>query len=71
MGNLLSSFLSGLLMDMIQNDLHSEDLPPKIWISYIDDIFTITHKKKMEKTPEVLSKVSFDSYRKPAHAHNE
>lgn len=38
-GNPLSSFLSDIFMDKIENDLHSKGLRPKILSRYVDDSF--------------------------------
>lgn len=60
-GKFLSPFLSDIFMDRIVNDLHSKGLFPKIWISYVDGIFTIAHKDKMDEMLEVLNKIPLNS----------
>ena len=56
MGNPLSPFLSDLFMSKIETSLKQQEVLPNLWVRYVDDVFTIIKKDKLQNTLEKINK---------------
>jgi hypothetical protein len=54
MGNALSLFVANLLMGVFKQKLKRRKLLPKLWIRYLDDVFAIVHRDKIEELMSLL-----------------
>lgn len=50
MGNPLSGFISEIFMEKMEDKLGKEDLIPRFWARYVDDVFAIVHRDEVEET---------------------
>jgi hypothetical protein len=55
MGNALSPFVANLFMGVFEQKLKRRKLFPKLWVRYVDDVFAIVHKDKIEDLMSLLN----------------
>lgn len=60
MGNPLSPLIAEIFMAHFEISLKSENLLPRVWLRYVDDVFAVIQKDDIQKTLDVLNN-RFDS----------
>lgn len=55
MGNPLSCFVSNVFMSNFEMDLQKRGLLPKIWWRYVDDVFSVVKKQKIDDIIQLLN----------------
>jgi hypothetical protein len=65
MGSCLSPFIAEILIKIFETNLMISPTFPRIWLRYVDDVFAITKKSKVDGTLQWLnSQLQFDVYQK-------
>lgn len=57
MGNPLSGFISEVFMAKIEDKLEKEDMLPRFWVRYVDDVFAVVHKDEVDETLRNINKI--------------
>lgn len=55
MGNPLSPLIAEAFMTRFENELMTEELLPRVWYRYVDDVFSVIKKKNLEQTLETIN----------------
>lgn len=56
MGNSLSGFLAEIFMSSFETNLKSHPLFPRIWYRYVDDVFAVVSRRKVDATLDLINK---------------
>jgi hypothetical protein len=48
MGNAFSPLIANLFMGFFEKNLKRRKIFPKTWVRYVDDVFAIVHKDKID-----------------------
>lgn len=63
MGNPLSCFVANIFMCRLEMDLKSENLFPRIWWRFVDDVFAIIKKKNLDRVLSLLNSTKYKTIR--------
>jgi hypothetical protein len=55
MGNPMSPFIAELFMSKFEMDLKKDNVIPRVWVRYVDDIFAVVKRSKVEETLNMLN----------------
>lgn len=58
MGNPLSPMIAEFFMAAFETKLRDENVLPRIWHRYVDDVFAIVHKNDIQKTLDLLNSLT-------------
>lgn len=57
MGSPLSGLVSEVFMERMEEKLEKEDMLPRFWVRYVDDVFAVVQKDEVDETLRNLNKV--------------